>query len=147
VQSECEYITSDEERFQISQADVIDSLRKEVNRLKRRLADVEQSESPPNRPVIRRDESTSPSWPRKAQKRRAETTPFGPTTSDGPNSAVNKNAGLFLFRSGGTHFDQNAMMRSEDSSPVGQKWSSGNSFVGADYHSPFGPIQKTQDKQ
>jgi hypothetical protein len=42
-ESECEYITNNEDRFQISQNEVIGRLRKEVNRLKRRLTDVETS--------------------------------------------------------------------------------------------------------
>ncbi|KAL1986969.1 hypothetical protein VTN96DRAFT_5125 [Rasamsonia emersonii] len=38
LQSECEYNTNNEDRFQINQADIIENLRREVNRLKRRLA-------------------------------------------------------------------------------------------------------------
>ncbi|PGH00861.1 hypothetical protein AJ80_09113 [Polytolypa hystricis UAMH7299] len=39
--SECEYVTTNEDRFLITQADAIDSLRNEVTRLKQQLADLE----------------------------------------------------------------------------------------------------------
>lgn len=46
--SECEYVTTNEDRFLISQADAIESLRSEVGRLKQRLADLSASlEQPP----------------------------------------------------------------------------------------------------
>lgn len=41
--AECSYVTNDEDRFQISQANIISDLRKEVNHLKRKLAHYEES--------------------------------------------------------------------------------------------------------
>jgi hypothetical protein len=41
--SECEYLTNNEDRHLISQADAIESLRSEVVRLKQRLADLENT--------------------------------------------------------------------------------------------------------
>lgn len=43
--AECSYVTNDEDRFQISQANIISNLRKEVNHLKRKLAHREESAS------------------------------------------------------------------------------------------------------
>lgn len=44
LQSECRYLTTDEDRLQISRAHIIDKLRREVNRLKHRLADAERAD-------------------------------------------------------------------------------------------------------
>ncbi|KAH8696629.1 hypothetical protein BGW36DRAFT_428625 [Talaromyces proteolyticus] len=91
-QDECQYLRDDEDRQQISQADEIDALRKELNRLKRRYTDVQQtsSESPTAAPsyTANRDHDNAVtgeplSWPRKAQKRTASDRYDG-DTSAGP---------------------------------------------------------------
>jgi hypothetical protein len=87
-QDECEYVRTNEDREQINQADEIDSLRKELNRLKRRWDDVQQSSS-----SARTSSTSSPTdaaaiamaphaqgddhaWPRKAQKRPGDDAAF-----------------------------------------------------------------------
>jgi hypothetical protein len=71
LQAECEYVSNSEDRYQINQADVINSLRKEVGRLKRRLIDVEPLN--PSSASSEPDESPPASQaPRKTQKRTSE---------------------------------------------------------------------------
>ncbi|KAL1952513.1 hypothetical protein VTO42DRAFT_5099 [Malbranchea cinnamomea] len=48
--SECEYVTTNEDRFLISQADAIENLRNEVGRLKQRLADLTAAQETPQPP-------------------------------------------------------------------------------------------------
>lgn len=87
-QDECEYVRTNEDREQISQAEEINSLRKELNRLKRRWGDIQQT-SPPSTstststpmsastgtssgPAVVRAQADEFAWPRKAQKRPAD---------------------------------------------------------------------------
>ncbi|KAL1969677.1 hypothetical protein VTN77DRAFT_8230 [Rasamsonia byssochlamydoides] len=153
LQSECEYIANNEDRFHISQADVIENLRREVNRLKRRLADVEQSKNATG------GHETTSWWPRKAQKRTLETTnfpvayaqhdaaqkiifdPIGTTTSfaDVPSSVVSNNNDEKLFLPWtsdpvGTNFNSTAMMAFDDGIPPGP-WPSGDVAIGTSYYS------------
>jgi hypothetical protein len=70
LQSECEYVTNNEDRFQIRQSDIIDNLRREVNRLKRNLAEAEQPQ-----PIQPFPTNTAFSLQRRALNKTAEHSP------------------------------------------------------------------------
>ncbi|CRG83755.1 Pc21g02230 [Talaromyces islandicus] len=84
-QDECEYVRTNEDREQISQAEEISSLRKELNKLKRRWGDIQQTTPSSSTSASMSTTRTAGSvhaqadesaWPRKAQKRPADDAVF-----------------------------------------------------------------------
>lgn len=155
LQSECEYVTNSEDRFQIRQSDIIDNLRKEVNRLKRNLADSEQS----NQPIQSFPTNAAFSLQRKALTRTAEDPApsiLMPNISDAglfpssvrPESFIEINEESLPYQSGGSVDDGTGFgSQASGGGPVMESISPTNSIVPYDAVSddPWGCVNPVLD--
>lgn len=147
-ESECEYVTNNEDRFQISQADVIERLRKEVSRLKRDLADAEQS----NQFQLVRPGETGAGVPQRNVQRIAHSSPSGPwgvipamgtttrmVTSEPPNNGI-ANTGQLNWSDGAaletTAPPTTSSIVQPPDNVYNDSWLSGDPLAGSGYYDP-----------